>query len=394
MFRRLFLPALVLSAALAAGPAGAARTFDFSGWHLPLPAGAWLISRGPCASPAAHNHQCGYYEDQCALDLVSPLGDMTGVPVLAPQAGQVFFLGTREDGGLGLILRHADGRASVFFHLSKAVVRLDEYVAQGQVIAYAGGTGSSTNPHLHFHVQPSVVERACVPLTGLDTIDLEKGTAASRNRAWTQLTLPDPPALPGWLPAAAGDAAPNMILAPSGLALAPAAAVTLPVGVRGAATVLSDGLALRPTGRAGNLALFTLNLTAPPDAGTYELKLAAGSLPVAALTYSVRPGAPANAGQGIIRINPVFVSPRDYFASRATPALCWSEASEAGLAPLEYKVVIVGASSLESLWQTAACYQPPRLAPGTYLWKVFVRDARGYMNRTNQRPYAFVVYSR
>jgi hypothetical protein len=393
--RRVLLT-LALVCQLAAAPASAAgpRAFDFSGWHLPLAAGQWLISRGPCNSAAKHNHQCGYYEDTCAIDLASPLGDMTGVPVLAPQAGQVFFLGTRNDGGLGIVLRHPDGRASAFYHLSKIVVPLDEYVAQGQVIGYAGGTGSSTNPHLHFHVQPSVVERDCLPLSGLDAIDFEKETAESRNRAWTQLSLPDPPLLPVWLPAAAGAADPGAILAPRALALAPGAAVMIPVGVRGTNVLAADGLALHPAGRADPLALFTLALTAPPEAGIYDLPLSAGRLPPVVLRYTVRPPTAPEAGQGLILINPVFVNPPDYSASRATPRLCWSEAGRAGQLPLQYKVVIVGRSSLESVWQSNTCYQPPRLSAGTYLWKVFVRDARGYMNRTNQRPNAFRIFGR
>ena len=39
----------------------------------------------------------------------------------------------------------------------------------------------------------------------------------------------------------------------------------------------------------------------------------------------------------------------------------------------------------------ATCWQAPDLKSGLYQWKVFVRDGRGYMNRTNQRPQVFTV---
>src|SRR5688572_22623456 len=174
---------------------------DFTDWHLPLPAGEWVISRGPCGSGSGFNHQCGYFEDECALDLISAAGSMENVPVLAPQAGQVFFMGTRTDSGLALLLRHRDGRVSALMHLARIVVAPDQLVTQGQVVAYAGNSGSSGRAHLHFHVQPNTVERTCLPLYGLDDIDIFKATATSRNLAWPALSLPDPPAgLPAWLP--------------------------------------------------------------------------------------------------------------------------------------------------------------------------------------------------
>src|SRR5260221_5402214 len=147
-----------------AAAGAAASAFDFSDWHFPVPAGDWLISRGPCGGRGLYTHQCGYFEDECAFDLTPLTGSMLSVPVLAPQAGQVFFLGTRTDTGLAVLLRHADGRISALYHLSKIVVGLDQSVTQGQVIGYAGDTGSSTRPHVHFDVQPNAVERTCLPL--------------------------------------------------------------------------------------------------------------------------------------------------------------------------------------------------------------------------------------
>ena len=103
-----FLPGIRIQASAPNGQVQPAA--DFAGWHLPVPAGTWLISRGPCGSPGGFSHQCGYFEDNCAIDLTPLTESMLSVPVLAPQAGQVFFLGTRDDSGMVVMLT-TSGRA-------------------------------------------------------------------------------------------------------------------------------------------------------------------------------------------------------------------------------------------------------------------------------------------
>ena len=52
---------------------------------------------------------------------------------------------------------------------------------------------------------------------------------------------------------------------------------------------------------------------------------------------------------------------------------------------------VSGAGVADSGWIAAECWTPPPLGAGTFFWKAFVRDARGYMNRTNQRPTVFKI---
>ena len=375
-------------------------SFDFSSWHLPLPAGKWGISRGPCNSGARFSHDCRYYEERCGVDLVPLSGSMENVPVLAPQAGQIFFMGTRTDAGLMLMLRHADGRVSVFMHLAQLAVGSDESVAQGQVIAYAGSTGSSGNPHLHFVVQPSAVERECVDLRGLDELHYAAGWAVSKNLAWQDLALPDPPSpLPGWLPtlALSPTLSAGQLALPARLELAPGAQMTLPVSAASGVDGLQlKGFTLKPAPARGGGVLFSLPLTSPSKAGEYTqtLQPMGGVLvagPGVALRYTVRPAPDTRPGANVILINPTFVSPANLAVLRRTPQLCWSEDASAGKAPLHFRAMVVGAASADSGWISATCWQPPNLKPGTYSWKVFVRDAHGSMNRTNQRPLLFTV---
>ena len=53
-----------------------------------------------------------------------------------------------------VIIRHADGTYAEYFHLKTggAKVKVGDRVSAGQVIAYSGNTGYSTDPHLHFCV--------------------------------------------------------------------------------------------------------------------------------------------------------------------------------------------------------------------------------------------------
>ncbi len=371
---------------------------NFAGWHLPVPAGTWQISRGPCGSRAPFSHQCGYYEDSCAFDLTPLSESMLSVPVLAPQAGRVFFLGTRDDSGMTVMLRHDDGRISALMHLSKVVVGLDQRVTRGQVVAYAGNTGSSTRAHLHFHVQPNAVERSCLPLTGLDEIDPVRMTVRSHNLAWSALVLIDPPErLPAWLalsPNGPAGRAPRLVLAPS-------AVTRLPVAIDdkrlGAQNLFFQGRPLTPTLKLLGQTVFEVALNGPAASGNYQaplrLQTAAGVTATTTLTvaYTVRPPVDTSAALGVILVNPTFVSPVNWANLSQTPKLCWSEYASAGAAPLSFRVMVAGPTTADSGWQAGTCWTPPTLSRGTYFWKVFVRDARGYMNRTNQRPLAFKI---
>jgi murein DD-endopeptidase MepM/ murein hydrolase activator NlpD len=50
---------------------------------------------------------------------------------------------------------HSDGTIAAYVHLTKdgALVDVNDAVVQGQIIGLSGNSGSSSEPHLHFHVQ-------------------------------------------------------------------------------------------------------------------------------------------------------------------------------------------------------------------------------------------------
>lgn len=96
-----------------------------------------------------------------AVDLVVP----EGTPVLAARGGVVMqATGGFRDGGTDPFLAdranlvrvlHDDGSMALYAHLQEggATVRAGDRVTLGQVLGYAGSTGYSSGPHLHFAVQ-------------------------------------------------------------------------------------------------------------------------------------------------------------------------------------------------------------------------------------------------
>lgn len=180
----------------------------WAGWHFPLPAGVWLVSRGPCNSPAPHDHGCDWYEDRCAIDVIAADGQTLNTPVLAPAAGAVLSAGFRADAGNTLSIEHFDGRVSVLMHLNRLAVQAGQAVRLGQVVGYVGGTGwKSGGPHLHFHVLANAQTRACVSLDGLDRLDLAAQRLTSANLSRAELVLVNPP--PGVFAWSARNSAPS-----------------------------------------------------------------------------------------------------------------------------------------------------------------------------------------
>ncbi|UTC67933.1 MULTISPECIES: M23 family metallopeptidase [unclassified Treponema] len=82
------------------------------------------------------------------IDLAAP----TGSPVMACAAGRIKEISYSNVYGNYIILAHTDGRISLYGHLSKVYVTLNETVKSGKIIGAVGSTGMSTGPHLHFEI--------------------------------------------------------------------------------------------------------------------------------------------------------------------------------------------------------------------------------------------------
>ena len=77
----------------------------------------------------------------------------TGTPVVAPADGVVIKAGFSTGYGNMVEISHGYGIRTVFGHNSRLNVKVGQQVKRGDVISYAGDTGSSTGPHLHYEVR-------------------------------------------------------------------------------------------------------------------------------------------------------------------------------------------------------------------------------------------------
>jgi murein DD-endopeptidase MepM/ murein hydrolase activator NlpD len=77
----------------------------------------------------------------------------SGTPVHSVAAGTVVQAGADGAYGNDVIIKHADGKYTLYGHLTRPVVSVGQTVAEGQEIGVSGATGNVTGPHLHFEVR-------------------------------------------------------------------------------------------------------------------------------------------------------------------------------------------------------------------------------------------------
>jgi murein DD-endopeptidase MepM/ murein hydrolase activator NlpD len=77
----------------------------------------------------------------------------TGMTVRAAQRGLVIYAGWLPIYGFTVIIDHGSGFRTLYAHLHDFLVRVGDFVEQGQVIAHVGSSGNASGPHLHFEVR-------------------------------------------------------------------------------------------------------------------------------------------------------------------------------------------------------------------------------------------------
>lgn len=101
----------------------------------------------------------------------------TGTPIPAAGAGRVIARSYNRGHGNFVKIRHNGSFETLYAHMSRFAkgVNVGTNVRQGQIIGYAGSTGYSTGPHLHYeiikdgvHVNPMTVKLPAISNLGKD----------------------------------------------------------------------------------------------------------------------------------------------------------------------------------------------------------------------------------
>jgi len=88
------------------------------------------------------------------------IGVDEGTVVHAADSGVIALSGWIDGYGNTVVIDHGNGLSTLYGHNSGLIVSDGQAVSKGQPIAYAGSTGNSTGPHVHFEVR-----------SGGDTVD-------------------------------------------------------------------------------------------------------------------------------------------------------------------------------------------------------------------------------
>lgn len=116
---------------------------------------AALPSRWPVRGPvnSAFGSRTSPWSAKAEFHSGLDIGAPVGTPVKSPAPGIVVFAGRHPEYGQTLIVEHGNETKSLYGHLSRLNVTVNQKVERGEVIALTGNTGRSSGPHLHYEIQ-------------------------------------------------------------------------------------------------------------------------------------------------------------------------------------------------------------------------------------------------
>lgn len=134
-------------------------------WSAALQRDGWGYEKGACPGPfsgptsaarfawPADNHYLSGHDFNLRTHPGIDIAADMGAPIYAADAGVVVFDGWSSQGyGNFIVIDHGNGWETAYAHLSQFNVDCGQGVAQGAVLGWAGSTGNSTGPHLHFEI--------------------------------------------------------------------------------------------------------------------------------------------------------------------------------------------------------------------------------------------------
>jgi len=132
------------------------RSRQVSGQNLPMWSGGWLR---PVPGPKTSGFGMRMHPilKRNIMHRGVDLAAASGTPIRAAADGIVVSCGYQGGYGNVVIIYHGGDIHTLYAHCSSIIVRVNQNVKQGQVVAYVGSTGLSTGPHLHFEMRKNGV---------------------------------------------------------------------------------------------------------------------------------------------------------------------------------------------------------------------------------------------
>jgi murein DD-endopeptidase MepM/ murein hydrolase activator NlpD len=147
---RIAAPAPAQPAPKVTADAAPSANFAASGAAATADAGAAAGGGAPSFRWPLRGRVIGGFPKSDGIDLAVP----EGTAVHAAEDGVVAYAGNELKGYGNLILiRHANGFVTAYAHASEMMVKRNDPVRRGQVIAKSGQTGSVASPQLHFEIR-------------------------------------------------------------------------------------------------------------------------------------------------------------------------------------------------------------------------------------------------
>jgi len=113
-------------------------------FRFPIPGGRITSPFGMRYSPIT-----GDLHFHGGIDIAAPIG----TEVLSAREGRVVFVGKDLILGNYIIIQHGKYYQTIYGHLNKILVELNQNVQSGMIVGTLGNTGMSTGPHLHFEIR-------------------------------------------------------------------------------------------------------------------------------------------------------------------------------------------------------------------------------------------------
>jgi len=135
-------------------------------WTILSTTGSQIYHTGPFVLPVTSTRRTSFFGDRRVFQYSNggrdtsihagvDFGVPTGTQVAACGAGRVILAAARVVTGNSVVIEHAPGIYSLYYHLDSINVQEGAIVQAGTLIGLSGSTGLSTGPHLHWEVRVS-----------------------------------------------------------------------------------------------------------------------------------------------------------------------------------------------------------------------------------------------